>query len=166
MFVGTREDRACLSFSFLFRYLWAHKEIVIASIFCFPIDLCSHTRRYCLTFFSDCFSLRSMEFLSDRSLLAYGTGMSAPLQHFGCYDLSRYFIVLVRYRCTVSTRSRRWWSLCLTYTWNRSRIVFLLNFGLTYLPFLVNDGSDKPSKYWPSLYVERRTWIEVEVCLE
>ena len=30
---------------------------------------------------------------------------------------------------------------------NRSRVVFLLNFGLASLPLLVNDGYDKPSKY-------------------
>ena len=29
---------------------------------------------------------------------------------------------------------------------NRSLVVFLLNFGLASLPFLVNYGSDKPSK--------------------
>ena len=158
MFVGTREDRACLSFSFLFRYSWSHKEVVIASIFCFPIDLRRHTRRYCLTFFSDCFGLRSMEFLSDLSLLANVNSVSVLLQRFGWDYRSRYFLVPVSYRCTVSTRSRGWWSLCLTYTWNCSRIVFLLNFGLTSLPFLVDDGSDKPSKYWRGLYIVGRTW--------
>ena len=48
---------------------------------------------------------------------------------------------------------------------NRSRVVLLLNFGIAYLPFLVNDRSDKPGKYWRSLYVVGRTWEEVEVCL-
>ena len=49
---------------------------------------------------------------------------------------------------------------------NRSRAVFLLNFVLAYLPFIVNNRSDKPSKSSRSIYVVGRTWVEVEVCLE
>ena len=49
---------------------------------------------------------------------------------------------------------------------NISRVFFLLNSGLASLLFLVNDGSNKPIKYWLSLYVVGRTWIEVEFCLE
>ena len=48
---------------------------------------------------------------------------------------------------------------------NRFHVVFLLNFGLASLPFLVIDGSDKPSKSLLSLYVGGITWGEVDVCL-
>ena len=50
--LGTRGDRTCLSFLSMDLYSWAHEEIVLAFIFCFWIDLCRHTRRFCLPFFS------------------------------------------------------------------------------------------------------------------
>ena len=56
-------------------------------------------------------------------------------------------------------------SLFHLYLRNRSHVVLLLNSGLASLPFLVNDGYDKPSKCWRSLYVVGRTWGEVEACL-
>ena len=158
MFVGTRGDLTCLSFSFLYQYSWAHEEIMLASLFCFRIDLCRHTRRLWLPFFSYWFNLHYMVFLSDRSLLAHITGVSSLLQYFGWDDQSLYFIVPVSYWCTISTRSHRWWIICLTYTWNLSRVIFLLNFGLASLPLIVKDGYDKPSKCWRSLYVVGRTW--------
>ena len=158
MFVGTRGDCSCLSFSFMCQFSGVHKDIVLASLFCFPIDIRRHTSRFCLSFFSDWVYLCSMAFSSDCSLLEHVTGVSALLQRFGWDDQSCYFLVLASYHCTVSTLSRRWWSLFLTYTWNCSCLVFLLNFGLAYLPFLVNNGSDKPSKCWLSIYVVGRTW--------
>ena len=97
IFVGTRGDRSWLYFLFLDWYLRSHGEIVLAFHFCFCIDI------------------RSMTLSSDHSLLAQVTGVSALLPHFGWDDQSHYFLVPVRYRCTVSTWSRRWWSLCLTY---------------------------------------------------
>ena len=147
MFVGTRGDCACLSFSFVDRSSGAHEEIVLASLFCFRINLCRHTRRSCLPFFSNWVDLRSMTFLSDRYLSAHVTGVSALLQRFWWDDQYSYFRVPVSYRCNVSTRSCRWWSLCLTYTWNIYRVIFLLNFGLASLSFIQNNGPDKPSKY-------------------
>ena len=158
MFVSTRVDHDCPSFSFLGRSLWAHKEIMCAPLFCFRIDLCRHTRRSWLPLFSGCVDLHYMTFSSYRFLLAHVTGLSALLQLFGWGDQSRYFIVLVRYWCTVSTQSGRWWSLCLAYTRNHSRVIFMLKFGLVSLPFLVNNGSDKPSKSWSSLYVVGKPW--------
>ena len=162
MFAGTRGDRDRLYFYFLDRSSREHEKIVIAFIFCFWIDLCRNTRRSCLPFFSDCVDLCSMKLLSDRSLLAHVTGVSALLQYFGWDDQSRYFLVPVSYRCTVSTRSCRWWSLYLTYTRNHSRVVLLLNFGLDSLLVLVNNGSDKPSKYFRSLYLVGRTWEKLK----
>ena len=153
MFVVTRGDRDCLSFYFMGRYLWAHEEIVLASLFCFLIDICRHMRISCLPFFSDLVNICSMTLMSYCSLLAHVTGVSTLLQRFGWDYQYRYFLVLVSYRYTVSTWSLRWWIICLAYTQNLSCVVFLLNFGLASLLFLMNDGSDKPSKYWHSLCV-------------
>ena len=50
--VDTRGDLAWLYLSFLERYLWAHGEIMLAILFCFRIDLRSHTKRSWLPFFS------------------------------------------------------------------------------------------------------------------
>ena len=165
MFVGTRGDHARPSLHFMDRSSWANEEIVISLIFYFWIDLCRHTRRLCLPLFYVWFDLRSMALSPYRSLLAQMNGVYALLQCLGWDDQSWYFLVPVSYRCTVRARSRSWWSLCLNYTRNRSPVVFLLNFGLVSLPFLVNNGSDKPSKFWCSLYVVGINWGEVEVCL-
>ena len=80
-----------------------------------------------------------MALLSDCSLLAHVTGVSTLLQRFGWYDQSRYFIAsneVTGDEVPVSPISQ-----------NRSRVVFLFNFGLASLLFLMNDGFDKPSKY-------------------
>ena len=135
---------------------------MLASLFCFLIYLCRHTRRLCLPFFPCWVDLLSMAFLYNRYLLARMTGVSALLRRFGSDDQSHYFLVTVKYHCTVITRSRRWWSICLIYTWNRSRVVFLLNFCFAYLPFLVKDGSDKPITSWCSLYIVGRTWEKLK----
>ena len=157
MFVGTQGDRVCLSFSFLDQCLWEHEDIVLASLFWFRNDIRSHTRRSCFLFFN-WFDICFMPFSSDRSLLAYVTGVSSLLKRFGWDDQSRYFIVLVSYRCTFRTRSRRWCILCLTSTQNRSCVIFKLKFGLYSLPFLIKDRSDKLIKYWRSLYILGITW--------
>ena len=149
-------------FSFMDWYSWAHKEIVLASLFYLQIDLCGNTRRSCLSFFYSWVNIRSTTFLSDRSLLEHMTDLSALLQRFGWDYQSCCFIVPLRYLCTVITLSCRWWSLCLTYTQNLSRVFFLLNFGLASLPFLLNNGSYKPIKYWCSLYVVKRTWDKLK----
>ena len=105
MFVVTRGDRACLYFSFLDRSLGAHEEIVLVSLLCFRINIRRQTRRLCLPLFSDWVDLYSMTLLSDCSLLSHVIGVSALLQHFGWDDQSRYFLVPVRYFCTISTQS-------------------------------------------------------------
>ena len=89
IFVVTLGYRACLSFLFPDQSWWAQKEIVLAFIFCFWIDICSTTLS------------------SDCSLLAHVTDVSALLQHLGWDDQSCYFLVPVSYRCTVRKRSRR-----------------------------------------------------------
>ena len=151
--VGKRLDRACLYFLIGSIFvLWRSRNIVT----------CWHTWRLCLPLFSDWVDLRSMTFLSDCYLLSHVTGVYALLQRFGWDYQSRYFIVPVRYLCTVSTRSFRWWSLCLTYTRNRACVFFLLNFGLASLLFLVNYGSDKPNKYLRSIYAVGRTWKKLK----
>ena len=111
MLAGIRGYCACLYFSFLDQYLGKHEEIVLASLFCFQINLRRHTRRSCLPFFSYWVNLHSITFLSDRSLLANMTGVSALLQRFGWDDQSRYFLVPVSYGCTIRTR---WCSHCTT----------------------------------------------------
>ena len=88
IFWGTQKDRACLYFLFLDQSSWAHKEIVIAFLFYFWIDLCL------------------MMLLSDFSLLEHVTGVSDLLQRFGWNDHSCYFLILVSYFCTISTQSR------------------------------------------------------------
>ena len=108
--------------------------------------------------FSDWVDPCSMKFLSDCYLLSHVTGVSALIQRSWWDDQPRYFLVLVSYAYTISTRSRRCWSICLTDTRNCSCFVFLLNFDLDYLTFLVKDGSDKPSIRWCSLYVVWKTW--------
>ena len=158
MFVCTQLDPAWLSISFLDRSSGAHEEIMLASIFCFWVDLHRHTRRSCLPLFSDWVNLFSTTFLSDSSLLSQMPGAYALIQRFGWDDQSRCFFVPISYHCNVNTRSCRRWSLCLTYTLNGSCVVSLLNFGLASMPFLMNDGSDKPSKCWYSLYVVGRNW--------
>ena len=133
--VGTQGYRACLSFSFMDRSLGANKDIVLASIFFFQIDICRHTRISCLLFFSywldicsmtfssyfSCWHmwilclplfsywvyLRSMMFSSDSSMLSHVTSVSTLLQRFGWDDQPRCFLVPVSYRCTVRTRSCR-----------------------------------------------------------
>ena len=162
MFVGTQGYHACLYFCFLDQYLGAHEEIVLASLFCFQIDVIRNTRRLCLPFFSDWVHLCSITFPSYRSVLANVIGLSDLLQRFGWDDLSHYFLIPISYCCTLILRSCRLWSICITYTRNRSRVVFLLNFGLAYLLFLMNNGSDKPSKYWCSLYVVGITWDKLK----
>ena len=148
--------------------VWVRACVTVVTVYNRFIPVCTrqgknrHRRRSCLRFCSDWFDLRSMTLSSDRSRLAHVTGVSALLQRFGWDDQSRYFLVPVRYRCTVSTRSRRWWSLFLNYTRNRSRVVFLLNFGLASLLFLVNAVSDKPSKFWRSLDVVGITWKKLK----
>ena len=71
VFVVTLGYRACLPFLFPDQSFWAHKEIVLAFIFCFWIDICSTTLS------------------SDCSLLANVTDVSALLQRFGLDDQSR-----------------------------------------------------------------------------
>ena len=93
-----------------------------------------------MLYFLFCFwiNLRSTALLSDCYLLEHVTGVSALLQRFGWDDQSHYFIASNKVtgdEVPVSPISQ-----------NRSRVVFLLNFGLASLLFLVNDGSDKPSK--------------------
>ena len=107
MFVGTEVNRACFYFHFLDQYPGAHEEIVLASILCFLINLCRHTRRSCLPLFSDWVNICSMTFSSDHYLLEHVTGVSALLQRFGWDDQSHYFLVPVSYCCTVSTKSCR-----------------------------------------------------------
>ena len=105
MFIGTRGDHDCLSFYFQDRSFGAHKEIVLASLFCFQVDLRRHTRRFCLPFFYDWFDIRYMTFLSDHSMLAHVTGVSSLLQRFSWDYQYFYFLVPVNYHCAVSTRS-------------------------------------------------------------
>ena len=145
--------------------LGENKEIVLASILCFHINLGGHMRRSCVPLLVYWVGLCFTTFLSDCSLFAHVTGVSALVQQLMWEDQSCYFLVPVSFCCTVSTRSGRWWSLCLTYTQNWSRVVSLLNFGIASLLFLVIDGYDKPSRYWRSIYVVGRIWGEVEVCL-
>ena len=97
IFMGTQGYRVCLSFLFLDQSLWAHEEIVLAFLFFFWIGI------------------RLVTLLSDCSLLSHVTDMSTLLQRFRWDHQSRYFLVPVIYCCTVSTQSRRWWSLCLAY---------------------------------------------------
>ena len=162
MFLVTQIDTACLSLSFLGLFSWSHNEILLASIFCFRVDLCRHTRILCLPFFSDWVNICYVTFSSDCSLLSHVTVMSVPIQRFGWNYRYRYFLVLISYCCTFSTRSHRWWILCPAYTWNIFRIFFLLNCGLAYLLLLLNDGSDKPSTSWRILCVVGRTWEKLK----
>ena len=162
MFVGTKVDSTCIFSYFLDRSLWVHKNIMLACLFCFRINLCRDIRRLCLPFCSDWFDLRSMTLSSNNSLLAHVTDMFSLIKSLGQGDNSGYFFVPVRYCCTVRTQKYRWWSLCLIYTQNHSRVVFLLNFGLAYLPFLINNGYDKPSECRRSLYLVGRTWEKLK----
>ena len=160
-----------LLFSLLDRFQMNLNYIIILSnaLSC-PFNIGDPMRRSCIPFFLlFCLMLLDWssfgDFSSDISLLAHLTGVSALIQRFGWDDQYCYFIVPVSYWFTVRTQSCRWWSLCLTFTLNRSRLVVLLDFGLGSLLFLVNNGSNKPIKYWLSLYVVGITWGEVKVCL-
>ena len=110
-----------LSFSLLDQFHINLNYITILSteLSC-QIDLRKQTRIYCLPLFLFsifCFyiNLRLMMLFLDCSLLAHVTGVSTLLQLLRWDDQSRYFLVLVSYICTISTRSRKWWSLCITY---------------------------------------------------
>ena len=162
MFVG--KQGFCAWFLFLFWiYLRGNTRRSCLPLFSVSeLFLVGTQRRSCLPYFSYWFDLRYMTFSSDRSLLAHVTGVSTLLQQFGWDDQSCYYLVSVSYRCTVSTRSCRWWSLYLAYMPYRSRFIFLLNFGISSLLFTVNDTSDKPSKCLHSLYVVGRTWEKLK----
>ena len=152
-------------YMFLGLYLWAHEEFVLVFLFYFLIYSCGPTRRSCLLLFSvsgsilvlwhscqifpvgtrDCLVSPSSKLRVGKSvLLFYRTG------HLLLYCQHTKLQVMK----SLSPISR-----------NFSRVVFLLKFGLASLPFLVNDGFDKPRKKILIIYVVGRTWGEVEVCL-
>ena len=89
------QEEIVLAFLFLFldRSSGSNQDIMFASLFYLLINLCRHTWRLCLPLFSDCVDLRSMTFLSDRTLLAHMTCVSALLRRFGWYYHYRYFLV-------------------------------------------------------------------------
>ena len=92
MFVGTQGDYDFLYFIFWIDFQGAHKDIMLASPFCFQIDICTHTRISSLSFFSDWFNLHFIAFLSDRYLLAHEEIVLA-CTFFYCFGL-RYMTFL------------------------------------------------------------------------
>ena len=160
-------SRSWLSFFFfLNKSLWAHKEIVLASLFCFHINLGGHKSRSCLDFFSVSGSIFVLR--RTRQIVRCWNTCLACLPFFNTLS-GMISPVIFSYRWAISVLSAHEVAgdevSVSPISRNRSCVFFLLNFVLASLTFLVNDGSDKPSKYWRSLYVVGRTWVEVEVCL-
>ena len=146
--------------------LWAIEYIVFSFNFCFWINLCGQTRRSWFNLFS----------FSGLIFVWWRYFQIVPCWHMWLACLPFFFDLgdtisptIFLYRSAIAVLSAHKVAgdevTVSPITQNCSRVVFLVSFGLASLPFLVNDGSDKPGKYWRSIYVVGITWGEVEVCL-